>query len=113
MCCHGVCVQSLHSTGHLQYPTQELAVRVATLALAMLEEALYHVSLGVFNFNKLKGCDPIFTRNKSAKRTHIEYRLNMGKLPHQVLSESHMANKSRNSKRTHQKLPELAEAHKH
>ena len=32
MCCHGVCVQGLHSTGHLQHPTQELAIRVATLA---------------------------------------------------------------------------------
>ena len=33
MCCHGVCVQGLHSTGHLQHPTQELAIRVATLTL--------------------------------------------------------------------------------
>ena len=31
MCCHGVCVQGLHSTRHLQHPTQELAIRVATL----------------------------------------------------------------------------------
>ena len=31
MCCHGVCVQGLHSTGHLQHPTQELTIRVATL----------------------------------------------------------------------------------
>ena len=33
MCCHGVCVQGLHSTGHLQHPTQELAIRVATLTI--------------------------------------------------------------------------------
>ena len=33
MCCHRVCVQGLHSTGHLQHPTQELAIRVATLTL--------------------------------------------------------------------------------
>ena len=33
MCCHGICVQGLHSTGHLQHPTQELAIRVATLTL--------------------------------------------------------------------------------
>ena len=31
MCCHRVCVQGLHSTGHVQHPTQELAIRVATL----------------------------------------------------------------------------------
>ena len=31
MCCHGVCVQGLHNTGHLQHPTQELAIRVTTL----------------------------------------------------------------------------------
>ena len=30
MCCHRVCVQGVHSTGHLQHPTQELAIRVAT-----------------------------------------------------------------------------------
>ena len=34
ICCHGVCVQGLHSTGHLQHPTQELAIRVATFTLA-------------------------------------------------------------------------------
>ena len=33
MCCHGVCVQGLHSTRHLQHPTQELAIKVATLTL--------------------------------------------------------------------------------
>ena len=33
MCCHGVCVQDLHSTGHLQHLTQELAIRVATFTL--------------------------------------------------------------------------------
>ena len=33
MCCHGVCVQGLHSTRHLQHPTQELAIRVATITL--------------------------------------------------------------------------------
>ena len=31
MCCHGVYVQGLHSTRYLQHPTQELAIRVATL----------------------------------------------------------------------------------
>ena len=36
MCCHGVCVQGLHSTGHLQHPTQELAIRLATLTIAVL-----------------------------------------------------------------------------
>ena len=30
MCCHGVCVQSVHSIGLLQHPTHELATRVAT-----------------------------------------------------------------------------------
>ena len=34
MCCHGVYVQGLHSTGHQQHPTQELAIRAATLTLA-------------------------------------------------------------------------------
>ena len=33
MCYHGVCLQGLHSTRHLQHPTQELAIRVATLTL--------------------------------------------------------------------------------
>ena len=33
MFCHGVCVQGVHSTRHLQHPTQELAIRVATLIL--------------------------------------------------------------------------------
>ena len=28
---HGVCVQSVYSTGHLQHLTQELAIRVTTL----------------------------------------------------------------------------------
>ena len=31
MCCYGVCVQGVHSTGHLQHPTQELAIRGKTL----------------------------------------------------------------------------------
>ena len=33
MFCHGVCVQGLHRTGHLQHPKQELAIRVTTLIL--------------------------------------------------------------------------------
>ena len=33
MCCDGVCVQGLHSTGHLQYPIHALAIRVTTLTL--------------------------------------------------------------------------------
>ena len=33
MCCHGVFVQGLHSTGHLQHPTKELAIRVTALTL--------------------------------------------------------------------------------
>ena len=28
MCCHGVCVRGVHSTGHLQHLTQELATRL-------------------------------------------------------------------------------------
>ena len=35
MFCYGVCVQGLHSTGHLQHPTQELAIRVASLTMAI------------------------------------------------------------------------------
>ena len=31
MCCYGVCVQGVHSTGHLQHPIKELAIRVTTL----------------------------------------------------------------------------------
>ena len=31
MCCQVVCLQGLHSTRHLQYSTQELAIRVATV----------------------------------------------------------------------------------
>ena len=31
MCYHGVFVQGLHSTGHLQHPTQEMAIRVTAL----------------------------------------------------------------------------------
>ena len=31
MCCHGVCVQGLHSTVLLQHTIQELAIRVVTL----------------------------------------------------------------------------------
>ena len=34
MCYHGVCVQGLYSTGHLQHPTQELAIRVTTLIVS-------------------------------------------------------------------------------
>ena len=31
MCCYRVCVQGVHSTGHLQHPTKELAIRVTNL----------------------------------------------------------------------------------
>ena len=31
MYCHRVCVQGVHITGHMQHPTQELAIRIATL----------------------------------------------------------------------------------
>ena len=31
--CNGVCVQGVHSTRHLQHPTQQLAIRVTTLTL--------------------------------------------------------------------------------
>ena len=41
MCYHGVCVQGLHSIGHLQHPTQELAVRVTTFT----SSAIVHIRL--------------------------------------------------------------------
>ena len=40
MCCHGVCVQGLYSTGHLQNPTQELAIRVTALTPTSWHSAL-------------------------------------------------------------------------
>ena len=43
----------------------------------MLEEALHRILLGVVDFVKLRGFNPITTKNKYAKWTHIEHEVNI------------------------------------